>query len=105
MEEAAARYRAAEELYAGRLLDADAPEAWFAAHAQLLEDRYVIVLERLAQLAFDEGDMKGAADYAYRVQQLRPDSEGLVRMLGKVAPQYRIPSSPASLDERRRRAR
>lgn len=105
VDEAAARYRAAEELYAGRLLEADAPEAWFAAHAQLLEDRYVIVLERLAQLAFDEGDMKGAADYAYRVAQLRPDSEGLVRMLGKVAPQYRIPPAPASLEERRRNKR
>lgn len=102
LEEAAARYRASEELYAGRLLDSDTPEAWFTAHAQLLEDRYVIVLERLAQLAFDEGDMKGAADYAYRVAQLRPDSEGLVRMLGKVAPQYRIPTAPASLEERRR---
>jgi DNA-binding SARP family transcriptional activator len=102
LEEAAARYRAAEELYAGRLLDSDTPEPWFTAHGQLLEDRYVIVLERLAQLAFDEGDMKGAADYAYRVQQLRPDSEGLVRMLGKVAPQYRIPAAPASLEERRR---
>ncbi len=105
VEEAGARYRAAEELYAGRLLEADAPEPWFAAHAQLLEDRYVIVLERLAQLAFDEGDMKGAADYAYRVAQLRPDSEGLVKMLGTVAPQYRIPSAPASLEERRRNKR
>lgn len=102
LEEAAARYRAAEELYAGRLLDSDTPEPWFAAQAQLLEDRYVIVLERLAQLAFDEGDMKGAADYAYRVQQLRPDSEGLVRMLGQVAPQYRVAPAPASLEERRR---
>lgn len=103
LEEAAARYRAAEELYAGRLLDADAPEPWFAGQAQLLEDRYIIVLERLAQLAFDEGDMKGAADYAYRVQQLRPDSSGLVKMLGKIAPQYRITSDPASLEEHRRR--
>jgi tetratricopeptide (TPR) repeat protein len=103
LEEAAARYRAAEELYAGRLLDADVPEPWFTAHAQLLEDRYVIVLERLAQRAFDEGDMKGAADYAYRVQQLRPDSSGLVKMLGKIAPQYRITSDPASLEEHRRR--
>ena len=103
LEEAAARYRAAEELYAGRLLDADAPEPWFIAQAQLLEDRYIIVLERLAQLAFDEGDMKGAADYAYRVQQLRPDSSGLVKMLGKIAPQYRITSDPASLEEHRRR--
>lgn len=104
LEEAAARYRAADELYAGRLLDADSPEAWFAAQAQLLEDRYVIVLERLAQLAFDEGDLKDAADYAYRVQQQRPDSEGLVRMLGKIAPQYRV-STPASLEERRRNKR
>lgn len=103
LEEAASRYRAAQELYAGRLLDADAPEPWFAAQAQLLEDRYVIVLERLAQLAFDEGDMKGAADYAYTVAQLRPDSQGLVKMLGKVGPQYRITSDPTSLDDERRR--
>jgi len=102
-EEAAARYRAAEELYGGRLLDDDAPEPWFASQAQLLEDRYVIVLERLAQLAFDEGDMKGAADYAYAVQQLRPDSGGLVKMLGRVGPQYRITSDPASLEEHLRR--
>lgn len=99
LEEAGARYRAAEELYSGRLLDADAPEPWFTAQGQLLEDRYIIVLERLAQLAFDEGDMKGAADYAYRVQQRRPDSVGLVKMLGKVAPQYRA----TSLEDHRRR--
>ena len=87
-QEAAVHYRAAEELYAGRLLDGDVPEAWFTAQAQLLEDRYVVVLERLAQTAFDEGDMKSAAEYAYRVQKIRPNASGLVKQLGNISPQY-----------------
>jgi len=99
VQEAAVHYRAAEELYSGRLLDGDAPEPWFSSQAQLLEDRYVIVLERLAQTAFDEGDMKSAADYAFQVQKIRPDATGLVKMLGRIAPQYQT----ASLDEHRRR--
>ncbi len=97
-QESAIHYRAAEELYAGRLLDGDVPEMWFSPHAQLLEDRYVTVLERLAQSTFDDGDMKNAADYAFRVQRIRPDATGLVKMLGRIAPQYQ----PASLDDRRR---
>jgi hypothetical protein len=101
VQEAAAHYRAAEELYAGRLLDGDAPEAWFAVQAQIFEDRYVMLLERLAQAAFDEGDMKSASQFAYRVQQLRCDATGLVKMLGGLAPQYR--TGPASLDDRRRK--
>lgn len=97
--EAAVHYRAAEELYEGRLLDGDVPERWFAGHAQALEDRYVILLERLAQNAFDEGDMKSAAEYAFRVQKIRPDASGLVKMLGRIAPQYQA----ASLEEHRRK--
>jgi DNA-binding SARP family transcriptional activator len=89
LQEAAVHYRAAEELYNGRLLDGDVPEAWFSPHAQLLEEQHVIVLERLAQTSFDEGDMKSAAEYAYRVQKIRPDASGLVKMLGQIGPQYR----------------
>ena len=103
LQESAVHYRAAEELYTGRLLDGDVPEAWFLSQAQVLEDRYVIVLERLAQTAFDEGDMKGAAEYAYRVQRIRPDASGLVKMLGNISPQYSGVENPASLDDRRRR--
>lgn len=101
VQEAAVHYRAAEELYNGRLLDADPPEAWFASHAQLLEEQHVIVLERLAQTAFDEGDMKRASEYAYRVQRIRPDATGLVKMLGHIAPPFG--GSTASLDEHRRK--
>lgn len=99
VQDAAVHYRAAEDLYAGRLLDGDAPEPWFSGQAQLLEDRYVIVLERMAQTAFDEGDMKSAADYAFRVQKIRPDATGLVKMLGRIAPQYQA----VSLEEHRRK--
>jgi hypothetical protein len=104
VQEASVHYRAAEELYAGRLLDGDVPEEWFAQPAAMLEDQFVIVLERLAQTAFDEGDMKSASDYAYRVQRLRPDATGLVKMLGTVAPQFRL-ATPSSLDAHRRRRR
>ena len=100
--EAAVHYRAAEELYGGRLLDGDAPEAWFMNQAGVLEERYVIVLERLAQASFDAGDMKSASEYAYAVQKLRPDAAGLVKMLGRIAPQYRS-ASAASLDDHRRK--
>lgn len=100
-QEAAVHYRAAEELYHGRLLDGDPPEPWFTSHARLLEDQYVIVLERLAQTSFDEGDMKSASDYAYRVQKIRPDATGLVKMLGRIAPAYG--GTAASLDDHRRK--
>ncbi len=103
-QEAAVHYRAAEELYTGRLLDGDVPEPWFSGHAQLLEDRYVIVLERLAQTAFDEGDMKSAAEYAYRVQRIRPDASGLVKMLGQITPQYSGAESGAFENRRRKSA-
>jgi Bacterial transcriptional activator domain len=99
LQEACVHYRAAEELYSGRLLDGDVPERWFSAQAQLLEDRYITVLERLAQTAFDQGDMKRAADYAFHVQKVRPNAAGLVNMLGRLSPQYQT----ASLDEHRRR--
>ena len=104
LQEAAVHYRAAEELYTGRLLDGDVPEPWFVSQAQLLEDRYVITLERLAQTSFDEGDMKSAAEYAYRVRRIRPDAAGLVKMLGTIAPQYSgAENLAASLDEHRRK--
>ncbi|HEY9180067.1 MAG TPA: BTAD domain-containing putative transcriptional regulator [Candidatus Baltobacteraceae bacterium] len=101
VQEAAVHYRAAEELYSGRLLDGDPPEAWFGSHAQVLEEQFVIVLERLAQTAFDEGDMKSASEYAFRVQKIRPDATGLVKMLGRIAPPYG--GTPASLEEHRRK--
>jgi|SRR5579872_1826344 len=100
--DAAVHYRAAEELYTGRLLDGDMPESWFTAQAQLLEDRYVIVLERLAQTAFDDGDMKNASEYAYRVQKMRPDTSGLVKQLSTISPQYSNAETLASLDDHRR---
>lgn len=90
MEEAAVHYRAADELYTGRLLDGDPPEGWFLSQARASEEHYVMLLERLAQSAFDQGDMRGAADYAFRVQRIRPDAAGLVKMLGTLGPQYRV---------------
>jgi Bacterial transcriptional activator domain len=70
--DAAKHYQAAEKIYAGRLLEDDAPEPWFAAQAVTLDDRFAVVLERLAEAAYESGDIKHAAEYAYRAKLINP---------------------------------
>lgn len=82
--DAATHYLAAEKIYAGRLLEDDAPEKWFAAQAATLEDRFALVLERLAEAAYESGDIKHAAEYAYRAKLINPDQPQLVRLLSKM---------------------
>ncbi len=104
LKEAAVHYRAADELYTGRLLDGDVPEPWFAVQAQLLEDRCALVLERLAEAAFEDGDLPAAAQYALRAQKIHPEQPGIVRLLARVSPQHSAASTdPRSLEEHRRR--
>lgn len=90
LEEAAVHYRAAEELCTGNLLEGDMPEPWFAREAQLLEERHLLLLERMAETAFENNDMKTAAEYAHRVQRLRPGHPGISRLLGQLPQQYRF---------------
>ncbi len=84
LSDAATHYHAAEKIYAGRLLEDDAPEKWFAQQAATLDDRFAIVLERLAESAYEGGDIKHAAEYAYRAKLINPDQPQLVRLLSQM---------------------
>lgn len=79
--EAAKHYEAAEKIYAGRLFDEDAMEPWFASQAKALSERLGVVLERLAEAAYDKGDLKHASEYAYRAKMIHPEQPALMRLL------------------------
>ena len=83
-DEAATNYQAAEKVYGGRLYDEDAIEPWFAQNTQALEDQLAVVLERLAQHAYSKGDLKHAAEYAYRAKLIRPEQQGVLRLLSRL---------------------
>lgn len=91
-EGAAMHYRAAEKLYAGGLLDFEASEPWFATQARLLRDRYVMLLERLGEIAFEADDLSVALEYAQRARALEPEQPSIVHLLDRVrrAQQQRI---------------
>jgi DNA-binding SARP family transcriptional activator len=81
---AAANYESAERIYAGRLLEDDPQESWFRAQSHALEERFALVLERLAEAAYGNGDIKHAAEYAYRAKVLNPDQPQLARLLTQI---------------------
>jgi DNA-binding SARP family transcriptional activator len=85
-----AHYRTAEQLYSGNLLIGDATEPWIASHAAVLDERHVIVLERLSEIAPAIGDYGAAITYARRVVAIRPESEAARRVLKLVAQQARL---------------
>lgn len=89
--DAATHYEAAEKIYAGRLLEDDPPEPWFSSQVATLENRFALVLERLAEAAYEGGDIKHAAEYAYRAKLINPDQPQLVRLLT----QLKEPGRPA----------
>lgn len=89
--DAAQHYEAAEKIYAGRLLEDDPPEPWFQPQAAALENRFAVVLERLAESAYESGDIKHAAEYAYRAKLINPDQPQLARLLT----QLKEPPRPA----------
>jgi DNA-binding SARP family transcriptional activator len=89
MLEATQHYEAAEKIYAGRLYDEDAVEPWFAQSARALEERLGLVLERLAEAAYAKGDIKHAAEYAYRAKLIHPDQPGVLRLLSRITDQSR----------------
>ncbi len=88
-------YRAAEKLYAGRLLDFEAPEPWFVSHAHVLQDRYVMLLESLAEFSLDVGDFDSAQQYVNRAQVLAPDQPSVARLISALhgAKQWRPPTA------------
>lgn len=93
-EGATMHYRAAEKLYAGGLLDFEATEPWFATHARLLRDRYVMLLERLGEIAYEMNDLNAALEYAQRARALEPEQPGILHLLERLrrAQQTRVES-------------
>lgn len=90
-------YRAAEKLYAGRLLEFEAAEPWFAAQARLLEDRYVLVLERLSEMALEDGDHLLAREYALRANGIAPGQPAITSLLARLEAARRVqPSAPGA---------
>jgi DNA-binding SARP family transcriptional activator len=81
---AATHYESAERIYAGRLLEDDPPESWFRTQSESLEERFGLVLERLAEAAYRNGDLKHAAEYAYRAKVINPDQPQLARLLTQI---------------------
>lgn len=84
MEAAAMHYRAAEKLYEGRLLEFEASEEWFVAQARLLHERYVILLERLAEIALERQEQQPAQQYALRARSAAPDSPSITGLLARI---------------------
>ena len=80
MQDASMHYRAAEKLYAGRLLEFDGPEHWILPHAGALHDRFVQALERLGTLALQNEEVSTAEQYARRTQTVAPDHPAVARL-------------------------
>ncbi len=83
-EDAAMHYRAAEKLYAGNLLEFDAPEPWIAAQGSALSDRLMSVLERLGGFAAEHEELATAAQYLRRAQNTAPEHPALARLAARL---------------------
>ncbi len=82
VQDAAMHYRAAEKLYAGRLLDFEGPEPWILSQASVLDDSFVQALERLGTLALENEEVMTAEQYARRAQAIAPGHPAVVRLCG-----------------------
>lgn len=94
VEDAAMHYRASEKLYAGNLLEFDAPEPWISTQGGALSDRFMQVLERLGTLAADHEEMTAATRYMRRAQSLAPDHPAFARLAARLD-RLRDPNKPA----------
>ena len=94
-QDASMHYRAAEKLYAGRLLGFEGPEPWILPHANLLHDRFVQALERLGTLALDSEEITTATQYANRAHSIAPDHPAVERLYSRLE-SLRAPSKPAA---------
>ncbi len=84
-----AHYRSAERLYWGSLLTGDANEPWVSSQAAALEDRHIMILERLSELAVELDDYGAGVTYARRVGELKPESETARSVLEKIGQDIR----------------
>jgi len=71
MADAERHYRTAESMYSGRLLDFDGIDPWAEPYVHLTEERYVRVLERLAETALSQGKADDARLWQERADHSR----------------------------------
>lgn len=95
VDDAAMHYRAAEKLYAGNLLEFDAPEPWIVSYGAGLTDRFMQVLERLGTLAVEHEELTTATQYMRRAQILAPDHPAFTRLLSRLEHLREPKKSPA----------
>lgn len=80
VQNAAMHYRAAEKLYAGRLLGFEGPEPWIVPQANQLQDRFVQALERLGMLALESEETSTATQCAMRALAIAPEHPATQRL-------------------------
>lgn len=102
---AAMHYRAAERLYAGALLEFEGAEEWFTAHTRALEEQYLLLLERLGDMALEEGQYITAQQYAQRAQVLQRDLPGVVQLVEKIAAARPLAGGVAEIASKTRHAK
>lgn len=73
-------FGAAEKLYAGTLLEFETPEPWFAQHAAVLHDRYVMILESLCELNMELERIDAAQQFLARLCTLAPEKPSVLRL-------------------------
>ncbi len=98
LKEAAFHYRAADKLYAGSLLEYDAPESWFAVHARSLQERHLLVLERLADICLETGDRPAARQYTLRAAAISPEQPSVAKLLERTRDSLPMRSNGAEIE-------
>ena len=94
-EGAAMHYRAAEKIYDGGLLEFEAFEPWFGAQARALHERFVIAIERLAELALEQDALDDARQYAQRARTAAPDAPSVANLFARIESVRRRQFQPA----------
>jgi DNA-binding SARP family transcriptional activator len=95
LEGAAMHYRAAAKLYDGGLLEFEAFEPWFGPQARALHERFVIAIERLADLAIEQDALEDARQYAQRARAAAPDAPSVANLCARIESARRRQFQPA----------
>jgi DNA-binding SARP family transcriptional activator len=95
--EAMAHYLAAEDIYGGELLCGEYPEPWYAPRAEMYKALFTALLERLAELYYEEGNERRARQYAVRVLELQPQNLRMHRLAAGGKSGEHKPGAPSVL--------
>lgn len=104
-ESAAMHYRAADKLYVGRLLEQEGPEPWCMPNARVLQERYALLLERLADAALEAAEYPAAQQYALRAHALTPEQPGVIRLFERLREVHQATVAAARPEQRAERQR